>query len=81
MSAVISIEEKNVDPFRKRINELCELMEEDLVRTVNIDMQLPISCINKEFVEQLDSLKPFGKGNPVPVFIAENLKVLGLKII
>lgn len=44
-------------------------------------MQLPIPYITKEFVNELEKLKPFGKGNEKPCFAEKNLKVKNLKIL
>ncbi len=80
MAAGLSLEEKNVPVFRKRLNELCTLTEEDLVKKVTIDMAMPISYIRRNLIEQIELLEPFGTGNPRPVFAEKNLKVSGLRI-
>lgn len=81
MAAGLSLEEENVEPFRKRINELANLTDEDLTPRVSIDMMLPISYISKKLVEELKALEPFGKGNTKPLFVEKNLRVINPRVV
>ena len=54
---------KNVDLFRKRLNENCTLTEEELLPKIVIDVPMPVSYLSRELTEQLKILEPFGKGN------------------
>ncbi len=76
MAAGLSMEEKNIDEFRKRLNQNCTLTEEDLCPKVVIDVPMPVSYINKRLIEQISLLEPFGKGNTKPVFAQKGLRVL-----
>lgn len=80
MAAGVSLDEERVDEFRQRLNEKSALTEEDLNLKVWIDMQLPIKYVTRQFVEELERLQPFGKGNEKPVFADKELKVKSLKI-
>ncbi len=80
MAAGLSLEEKNVPVFRKKLNELCTLTEEDLVKKVTIDVAMPISYIRHDLIEQMELLEPFGTGNPRPIFAERNLKVSSIRI-
>lgn len=80
MAAGLSLEEKNVPVFRKRLNELCSLTDTDLIKKVSIDVAMPISYIRKDLIEQIDLLEPFGNGNPKPIFAERNLQVSGLRV-
>ncbi len=79
MAAGLSIEEENVPRLRKKLNELCTLTEEDLRPKITIDVAMPFSYIRKEFVEQLELLEPFGKGNTKPVFAQKGVRVLNCR--
>ena len=81
LAAGLSLEEENVPRFRQVMNELANLTEEDLVEKVSIDMQLPLSYVTEELVEELELLEPFGKGNTKPLFAERNLKVIQPRII
>ncbi len=68
MAAGLSMKKENLDELRRRLNEQARLTEEDLVPVVPIDIDLPIQCITKELINELQLLEPFGKGNPKPLF-------------
>ena len=76
MAAGLSIEEANVEAFRRQLNENCTLTEEDMIPKIVIDVPMPISYINENLIRQLSVLEPFGKGNAKPVFAQKNLRVL-----
>lgn len=75
MAAGLSMNESDVDVFRKRINELAELPEEDLIPKVKIDVPMPMDYVTKDLVREFSLLQPFGKGNPKPVFADRNVRI------
>ncbi|MCI5901266.1 MAG: single-stranded-DNA-specific exonuclease RecJ [Blautia sp.] len=81
MAAGLSLREENVDRFRRRINELCTLTDQDLIPKVVIDVPVPVSYLTMEFVRQLSLLEPFGKGNTKPLFAQKDLAVLNMRMI
>lgn len=81
MAAGLSLEKKNVEEFRRRLNAQCRLSEEELTEKVVIDMELPFSCITENFIEELTCLEPFGKGNSKPVFAARGVTMKNVKIV
>lgn len=76
MAAGLSLEEKNVELLRKRMNEDSNLTDEDLIRKVSLDMHLPLDKITIEIAEELKLLEPYGKGNEKPLFGEKNVKLL-----
>ena len=81
MAAGLSIEEKNVEKFRRRLNQNCSLTEEDLQPKIVIDVPMPISYITKNLIRQIALLEPFGKGNTKPLFAQKGLKVLDAVVV
>lgn len=81
LAAGLSIEEKNIEPFRKMLNENCTLTEEQLRPKVVIDAAVPISYVTKTLTRQLALLEPFGKGNTKPLFAQKNMRVLNCRIL
>jgi len=81
LAAGLSLEEENVDKFRRIINELSDLSDDDLLPRVSIDMQLPFAYVTESLVEEMELLEPFGKGNTKPLFAEKNLKVINPRII
>ena len=80
LAAGLSLEEEKIEVFRKRINELADLTEEDLQMKVSIDMRLPFPYINEELIHELKILEPFGKGNGKPLFAESKLRVIQPRI-
>lgn len=80
MAAGLSIEEENIDAFRRQLNANCTLTEEDLIPKIVIDVPMPISYINENLIRELSVLEPFGKGNSKPLFAQKNLRVLKVGI-
>jgi len=54
-----------------------ELNEEDLIPEIYIDSKIEISEITGEFLKDYEKLAPFGLGNPLPVFLLEEVEVVG----
>ena len=81
MAAGLSMEEKNVEAFRRRLNENCTLTEQELIPKIMIDVPMPISYLTKQLTEQLKVLEPFGKGNTKPLFAQKNLRAVGIRIL
>lgn len=80
IAAGLSMEEKNVELFRRRLNDNCTLTEQDLIPKIMIDVPMPISYLSKKLTEQLKVLEPFGKGNSKPLFAQKNLRAVGIRV-
>lgn len=81
MAAGLSLPEENIPEFRRRINEHCNLSEEDLTETVWIDVPMPLEYINEKLILELGGLEPFGKANPKPVFADKNISIQNIRAI
>ena len=82
MAAGLSLRRENVEAFRRQINDVCGLTKEDLIPKVRIDAAMPMSYVTEDLIRQIDLLRPFGKGNPEPLFAmkdvtAEQVRILG----
>lgn len=81
MAAGLSIKEENIDKLREMLNKNCTLTKEDLIPKITIDSTLNINDISEKFIKNLEILKPFGKGNPSPVFAQKNLYLKKISIL
>jgi single-stranded-DNA-specific exonuclease len=81
MAAGLSLPIEKIDEMRNRMNENAKLTEADFVAKVSIDVPMPIHYISEAFIEELELLEPFGKGNQKPVFAEKNLNVLSARIL
>lgn len=80
MAAGLSMREKDVEAFRKKINENCRLSDEDLEEKIHIDVAMPLSYITKELVQELKLLEPFGEGNRKPVFAQKDIHIVSGRV-
>lgn len=80
LAAGVSLKE-DVETFRKTINELADLSEEDLQMKVSIDMRLPFPYVTESLIEELKLLEPFGKGNTKPLFAEKELRVINPRLL
>jgi len=81
MAAGLTLQDGKVDVFRRRINELCTLREEDLCEVIHIDMELPLRFVDMPLTESFDRLGPFGTGNPHPLFVTRDVYLNGYRIL
>lgn len=73
MAAGLSIKEENIGELRRKLNENCILTDEDLVPIVKIDLPLSLNYLNEELINTIEALRPYGKGNPSPLFAVKDL--------
>ena len=81
MAAGLSIEEKDIDEFRRRLNENADLTEEDFIPKIWIDVPMPLDYVSDGLVEELKQLEPFGQGNEKPLFAQKNLYIRNVRIL
>ena len=81
LAAGLSLPKENVEPFRKALNNNCNLMEEDFEEKVLIDVPMPMDYVSFDLVKELELLEPFGNGNHKPQFAHKNVKLLSGRIL
>ena len=81
MAAGLSMKEENLEAFRREINARSGIQSEDLIEKIQIDMQLPFSCVTESFLRELQVLEPFGKGNAKPLFAQRQVNVKSARIL
>ena len=81
MAAGLSIEEKDIEEFRRRLNENANLTEEDFIPKIWIDVPMPLDYVSERLVEELKQLEPFGQGNEKPLFAQKNLYIRNIRIL
>ena len=81
MAAGLSIEESDIDEFRRRLNENAKLTEDDFVPQIWIDVQMPFEYVNEKIVDELKGLEPFGQGNEKPLFAQKSLTIRNVRVL
>ena len=73
----LTILRKNVKKFKNRINELASriLLPEDLLPSIEVDMEIPLHKLSNRLIGQINKLAPYGPGNPQPLFISKEIIV------
>lgn len=79
----LSILRKEIGNFRQNINRLAfeRLGPEDLLPSVNIDLELQLGEVTMDLLQEINQLEPFGQGNPRPVFASSNLHLKSKPVI
>ncbi|KKQ24636.1 MAG: Single-stranded-DNA-specific exonuclease RecJ [Candidatus Roizmanbacteria bacterium GW2011_GWC2_37_13] len=74
-AAGFTIEEKKLTSFTTTATKLANklIKDKDLERIIIVDIKIPVSKINLEIVKSLETLEPFGIGNPRPTFYSEGI--------
>ena len=81
MAAGLSIEESDIDEFRRRLNENAKLTEDDFVPQIWIDVPMPLEYVNEKIVDELKGLEPFGQGNEKPLFAQKSLTIRNVRVL
>lgn len=81
MAAGLSIEKQNIEELRTRLNENCTLTEEDLMKKIEVDSELPFKFATFGLVNDLKKLEPFGVGNKKPIFAGKDIQINRIKIL
>lgn len=73
----LTIKEENLPSFIEAFDEAARavLSDEALVPFLEIDAQLNFAEIGHPLMREIDVLKPFGVGNPEPIFISRGIEV------
>jgi single-stranded-DNA-specific exonuclease len=72
LAAGFSVEEKNKDTLIERLETSVSkiLKVEDLERIIEADLYIPLLMVKMNLAKDIESLAPFGIGNPYPKFIS-----------
>ena len=77
MAAGLSIKHDLVPELRKGLNQIARarLTEADLVPKLSVDADMALHQVNDTLLDELDSLAPYGAGNPQPILVAQDVTV------
>ena len=76
MAVGVSLKKRYFEEFKTKFLQLAKDAKiSELIPVLNVDCILDLDEINKEMVESLSLLEPFGEGNKMPIFAFKNLKI------
>ncbi|MFQ5856156.1 MAG: single-stranded-DNA-specific exonuclease RecJ [Anaerolineae bacterium] len=79
MAAGLTVSTDKLEALRTRLYEIAgrELAEVDLVPTLMIDAEWPLSRLAPRTFHAITDLEPFGVGNPAPLLLARDVTLRG----
>lgn len=82
-AAGLALKVSNLERLRQEFESLAreELSEEDLVNTFEVDAEVDLKDMAIESTRRLDSLSPFGSGNPEPLLYTGPCDVVESKVV
>ena len=76
MAVGINVKKEKLEEFKEKLEQISkEKNIEEIVPILKIDAQISLDEINKEMVNSLKELEPFGEENKNPLFVFKNLKI------
>ena len=76
MAIGITIKTDKFQEFAEEFENVAkEAKIDEIIPIINIDAKIELNEINKEMVESLKLLEPYGEGNKMPIFAFRNLKI------
>lgn len=76
MAVGITVKKDNLEKFKKEFEQIATQSKiDEIIPIINIDAKVDLSDIDKEMVESLKQLEPFGEANKMPIFAFKNLKI------
>ncbi len=80
MAVGITVRKDKFKDFKNKFEEIVTKAHiEEIVPIIQIDSKIDLKDINKDVVESLKQLEPFGEGNKMPIFLFKNLKINSIR--
>ncbi|MDR4496686.1 MAG: DHHA1 domain-containing protein [Candidatus Scalindua sp.] len=78
-AAGLRILKRDIPEFKRRFYDIASecLRSEDLIPTLHVDLEIELASISRSILHELSRLSPHGEGNPVPVFAARGVRIVG----
>ncbi|HNG52057.1 MAG TPA: single-stranded-DNA-specific exonuclease RecJ, partial [Nitrospira sp.] len=82
-AAGLTIQESRLEEFRRRVCEVAaQWATASLVRpTLHVDAEVKLTEVNFDLIQELESLHPFGAGNPEPTLAVRGLDVVEARVV
>ncbi len=80
-AAGVTILEEKIDLFRERFSEELRKSGQKPESRLDIDSEISLASIDDTLTSEIESLSPFGEGNPEPLFLLKAVHVAGQKLL
>lgn len=74
-AAGVTVLEEKIDLFRERFSEELRKSGQKPESRLDIDSEISLASIDDTLVSEIESLSPFGEGNPEPLFLSKAVSV------
>ncbi len=82
MAIGLSISAEMIGKFTDKLNEIAESKNiRELQPTLPVEAEITSKEISLDTIKELEALKPYGEGNPMPLFVYRNAKVEGVRLL
>ena len=83
MAGGFTIDENKIEEFKDFLKKKFLKIEKNLNKKniLLFDAKISPSALNESFFSEINSLSPFGSGNPEPKFVVENLELLKSSVV
>ncbi|MCU0557454.1 MAG: single-stranded-DNA-specific exonuclease RecJ [Desulfobacterales bacterium] len=83
LAAGLSLKTGNIDRFAQALETVVTATTDcdALLPQVQVDCELPLNAVSAALIDSLETLKPFGAGNPEPLFMARDVAVKSSQIV
>ncbi len=83
MACGVTLKKENFDNFKMEFNKLLLEKYGDIIgkEIVKVDERIDVSEFNFETYNYIEKMKPFGMGNPKPIFFVDNVMIKNIKIV
>ena len=76
MAVGLSLKKSEFENFKNAFEKIAKDSNlNEMQQVIKIDAEINSKHLNKDTVEQIDILEPFGEGNKMPIFIYKGLKI------
>lgn len=76
MAVGLTVKKEQYEGLKQQLEEIAKEQKIDKIMPIlKIDAQVDINEINKDIVESLKEMEPFGEENKTPLFVFKNLKI------
>ncbi len=76
MAIGLSLKKENLEKFKQEFERIAEEKNiKSILPVIYVDGEISLNDMNKETVEEINKLEPFGEANKTPIFLYKNLKI------
>ena len=78
-AAGMTLKHENLEEFKQRLEAFADMhmLEQQMIQTLDIDLELNFSKVNQDLLDGLKKMQPFGPENQKPVFCTMNVRDAG----